>query len=230
MLHNIPISDVHIINKNTNIGTISIGEGLFKIPVKVGDSIYFSHVNFEEKLIIISKTIISEDNFTIQLSEKTYALDEIRLEKQRSLLYLDPEIRPNNGPIVNAITLRLPYANSSTKKDNSIFKIRSGGIISIENLINGLNGNNRRKKILNKVAKEDSELSKIRKYFTDDFFISDLKIKKEYIHQFLSYCINKGIIATFKRKNKIELTELLLKESIEFPHKIINKNLYLSKN
>jgi hypothetical protein len=228
MFNNNPIADVHIINKNTNTGTISNGKGLFEIPVRAGDSIYFSHLNLEERRIIISQTNSSKDTFTIQLTEKTYALDEIRLEKSRSILYI--ESIPNNTPIVNATTLRLPYANSIPKKDNSVFKVRSGGLISIDNLINSLNGNNRRKKLLNKLAKEDAELSQIRKYFTDDFFVSDLKIKKEYINQFLNYCVNKGGISTFKRKNKIELTKLLLEESKEFPHKIENENLFFSKN
>jgi alpha-glucosidase (family GH31 glycosyl hydrolase) len=228
MFNNNPIADVHIINKNTTTGTISNGKGLFEIPVRAGDSIYFSHLNLEERRIIISQTNSSKDTFTIQLTEKTYALDEIRLEKSRSILYI--ESIPNNTPIVNATTLRLPYANSIPKKDNSVFKVRSGGLISIDNLINSLNGNNRRKKLLNKLAKEDAELSQIRKYFTDDFFVSDLKIKKEYINQFLNYCVNKGGISTFKIKNKIELTKLLLEESKAFPHKIENENLFFSKN
>jgi hypothetical protein len=230
MLKSSPIADVHIINHNTTLGTISNDNGFFEISVRVGDSISYSHLNLEERRIIISQTILSEDTFTIQLTEKTYALDEIRLEKPRSILYLDSEIIPNNGPIVNATTLRLPFANSIPKKDNSVFKVRSGGLISIDNLINSLNGNNRRKKLLNTLAKEDAELSLIRKYFTDDFFVSDLKIKKEYINQFLNYCVNKGVISTFKRKNKIELTKLLLEESKEFPHKIENENLFFSKN
>ena len=230
MLKSSPIADVHIINHNTIIGNISNDQGFFEIPVRVGDSISFSHLNLEERRIIISQTILSENTFTIQLTEKTYALDEIRLEKPRSILYIDSGIMPNNRPIVNATTLRLPYANSIPKKDNSIIKVRSGGLISIDNLINSLNGNNRRKKLLNNLAKEDAELSQIRKYFTDDFFVSDLKIKKEYINQFLNYCVNKGVISTFKRKNKIELTKLLLEESKEFPHKIENENLFFSKN
>jgi len=230
ILNNSAIGDVHIINKNTTIGTISNDNGFFEIPIKVGDSLSFSHLNLLERVIIISKTILSEDTFTIQLTEKTYALDEVRLGKSRSILYLNPEITTYNGPIVNATTLRLPYANSIPKKDNSIIKVRSGGLISIDNLVNSLNGNNRRKKLLNNLAKEDAELFLIRKYFTDDFFITDLKIKKEHINQFLNYCVNKGVISTFKRKNKIELTKLLLEESKEFPHKIENENLFLSKN
>ena len=122
MANNSPIADVHIINKNTSTGTISNDKGFFEIPIRVGDSISFSHLNLKERVIIISKTMFSEDAFTIQLTEKTYALDEIRLEKSRSILY--QETIPNHTPIVNATTLRLPYANSVAKKDHSVFKVR----------------------------------------------------------------------------------------------------------
>ncbi len=224
------VKDVHVINKNTNKGTISNVNGIFNIDVKIGDSLFFSHINLQEKLIIISKTIIKEKKLTLKLKEKTYNLEEITLQDTRSIFYVDPEILTNNAPIVNAKTLNLPYANTTVKKDNSIIKFRSGGLISLNNLIDALNGNNRRRKILQKLAKEDSNLSKIRKQYTDDFFITDLKIKKEYINQFLNYCIDKQIIAIYKNKNILELTKLLIKISKEFPHKIENEDLYLTKN
>jgi hypothetical protein len=38
--------------------------------------------------------------------------------------------------------------------------------------------------MLQKMANEDTELFKIRKQYTDDFFITNLKIKKKYINPF----------------------------------------------
>jgi hypothetical protein len=229
VIESLAIGDVHIINRNTKIGTISNDNGFFEIPVKVGDSLYISHLNLKEKLIIVSKKIILDQNFTIQLEEKTYTLNEITLEKPRSIFYEDKDIGEYNGPEINAEILNLPYANTSVKKNNAIFKIESGAVVSLDNLFNSLNGNNRRAKLLEKMASEDNELSKIREKFTDDFFITDLKIKKEYINPFLNYCVDKNIINIFKANNSLKLTTLLLKESKTFPHKMLNENLFLSK-
>ena len=74
-------------------------------------------------------------------------------------------VRP---PIVNAKTLNLPYAKTTVQKDNSILKFRSGGTVSIDNLFNALNGNNKRRKELNKISQEDNTLYNIRRHFTDD--------------------------------------------------------------
>ena len=230
VLENDPISDVHIINKNTNVGTITNDIGFFEIPMKVGDSLYFSHLNLKDKLILITKEVILLTDFRIQLNEKTVALDGFILEKPRSIFYVDKDIMPNNGPVVNAKTLNLPYANTKVKKEDAVLKIRSGAVVSLYNLLNSLNGSSTRKKQLNKVVKEDATLLKIRNYFTDDFFITDLKIKKEYINPFLNYCIDKNIIATFNKNNVIKLTRLLMVESKDFPHKIENEDLYLTNN
>lgn len=229
LLDSIGISDVHVINKNTNIGTISNTDGSFEIPVKIGDSIHISHINLEEKLIIISKATIAKTNFIVILEEKTYTLEEFTLEKPRSIFYQDPEITKYLGPKITAKSLGLPFANSVIRENNAVVKFNAGAVLSIDNLINGLNGNTRRKNIVKKIAKEDSELSKIRKYFTDDFFITDLRIKKDAINQFLNYCIDKQIISAFKHQNKIKLTQTLITISKEFPLRIENEDLYLTK-
>ncbi|MGJ8745892.1 carboxypeptidase-like regulatory domain-containing protein [Polaribacter sp.] len=223
------INNVHIINKNTNIGTITNEYGVFEIPVKLGDSLFVSHLNYNDTIIFISDKILKNENFNIKLVEKTYTLEEITIEKKQSIFYVDKEIMPDNGVVVNAETLHLPYANTTAKKDEAVLKIRSGGVVNLDNLINKINGNQKREKLAKKLKSEDTELTKIRKYFTDDFFITDLKIEKDYINQFLSSCLNKNILYVFKHKNKLQLLKLLIQESALFPRKIIDENGLLSK-
>ena len=228
-LDSIPMFDVHVVNSTTKIGTISNSNGVFEIPVKVGDSLIFSHINLENKVFLISKNTLSKEILKIHLKEKTFVLNEIVLEKQRSIFYQDPEITEYKGPKVNAKVLNLPFANTKPKKDFSVIKFRSGGLISLDNLINSINGNNKRRKKLQKMSREDIELEKIRKFYSDDFFITDLKIKKEYINQFLNDCIDKNIISIFNNDNKIKLTSLLINESRLFPQKVLKGDILLSK-
>ena len=75
--------------------------------------------------------------------------------------------------------LKLPLCqDSKPKKDDRIIKIETGFSISLSNLINTINGNKRRAKKAQALYKQDQKLTKIRKHFTDDFFVTDLKIKK----------------------------------------------------
>ena len=112
--HSTRISDVHVVNKNSNQGTITNDVGFFEILGSIGDTLAFSHINLEIQEIVITKKILSESKIEINLQEKTYALEEIIFEKPRSIFYVDPEIMPQ--PTVNATTLNLPYTNTKAKK------------------------------------------------------------------------------------------------------------------
>jgi hypothetical protein len=227
LFDNASISDVHVLNKNSNQGTITNDTGWFEIPVYIGDSLQFTHVNLKEKYFTITSEIFNTKELEIKLEEKTYSLNEFTLEKPRSIFYVDPEMMP--PPIVNAKTLNLPYANTIVNKDLSVIKFRSGGVISLDNLFNSLNGNNKRKKELQKITLEDDALSKIRKYFTDDFFITDLHIKQEHINPFLNYCFKNNIVTYFNRSENIKVTKILMDESKTFPKKINADTLIVSK-
>jgi hypothetical protein len=221
------ISDVHILNISSKQGTITTDTGWFEIPIFIGDSLQFTHVNLKEKHLVITNKILLKRSLEIELEEKTYSLNEFTLEKPRSIFYVDPEMMP--PPIVNAKTLNLPYANTLVNKDLSVIKFRSGGVVSLDNLFNSLNGNNKREKELQKSMLEDDGLSKIRNYFTDDFFITDLHIKKELINPFLNYCFKNNIVAYFNRNENIKVTKILMDESKTFPQKINADTLIVSK-
>ena len=212
-----PVSDVHIVNKNTNKGTISNDYGLYEISASIGDVLEFSHLNFMTEEIIVTEEILAQAIYKITLKLKTYELEEIVIEKQKGIFYVDPEIMTGPAVIVNAETLNLPYANSKKKKDDGIVKLSSGAVVSLDNLIGALNGDNKRKKILKKISTEDKILSKIRKYYTDDFFITDLNIKPENINPFLNYCFKKNIITHYNEKDLLKLTSILMSESKSFP-------------
>lgn len=222
------ISDVHIINKNSNQGTTTNDFGLFEIPVSIGDILEFSHINLKKEKLIVTKELLEQDVLKIDLQNKTYELDEITLEKPKSIFYVDPEIMPH--PTVNAKTLNLPYANVRAKKDSKIGKISlTSASVNLDNLLNAINGTNKRKKQLKKISYEDSILSQIRKYFTDDFFITDLSIKQENINLFLNYCFKKNIINHFNKKDNLKLTKILIEESKTFQKDNIEISL-LEKN
>ena len=63
-------------------------------------------------------------SFLRNVKASSIVLNEMVLEKQRSIFYQDPEIVTYNGPVVSAKTLQLPYANTTVKKDKSILHNR----------------------------------------------------------------------------------------------------------
>ncbi|TXD49406.1 hypothetical protein [Polaribacter sp. IC073] len=218
-LDSLSIHDVHIINLSTNLGTVSNDSGEFDMPIKIGDSLSVSHINLKNLIIVVTKENINSLKLTINLTEDITALKAFELQKPRSIFEEDKDIFSYPGPTVNATTLKLPYANTNPIINNTAFKFRSGAVVDLGNLMNLLNGNNRRTKILKKITLEDELLLKIRKYFSDAFFMTDLQIKEEHINSFLNFCLKRNIIYLFNKKDNLSLTRVLLKESKSFPQK-----------
>lgn len=228
-LDSISIPDVHIINQNTKEGVISNDFGEFEILVSKNDILYLSHINLESKKIIITDSILNLAKIYIQLLEKSVTLKEVVIGNNKSIFYVDKDIMSHNAPIVNARTLNLPYANTKIEKDNSLLKVNSGFALSFDGILNRMSGSYKRAKIAKKLQLEDKRLLQIRKHYTDDFFITDLGIKKAYINRFLNYCVHKNIIKYYRDDNQLKLVKILIDESKEFPYKIEQDSTLLTK-
>ena len=228
-IDSLPIQDVHLINKKLNLGTISDEQGRFEILANKGDVIIASHLNFEYKEYAITNDDIKSKKINIYLNSKTYLLDEVVLKKKKGIFDIDKDILINNAPIVNAKTLKLPYANSKKPKEDKTLKIESGLSIGIEGLVNALNGKNKQKKLLKKLKFEDKNLLRIRKHFTDGFFVQQLKIKEENINLFLENCISGGIINLYNKDKLLELTSVLIDNSKNSPYLLDKENTKLTQ-
>jgi len=223
------VENVHIINKTSFIGTITNIHGLFKLPVKVGDTLHISHINFEVKKLVISVAEKGTKNVFVNLSSKTHALDEITLKKRRSIFYVDPQIMPHS--MVNAITLKLPYANVKAKPENKdVLRPESGLAVNLVSLINTFNGKRKKAKELKNAKIRDQKFDNLRSQFQDSFFYVDLKIRKGHINQFIAYCIKEGIYNYREKDNIIKLTNYLIQKSKTYPYKHIDLDTLLSKH
>lgn len=216
LMDSIPVANAHIFNMKTSLGTISDDNGEFEISGNLDDTILISHLNYELKRIPITATHLKEKLLIIYVKEKATLLEEVTItNRKKSSIELDTDIA---YPIVNAKTLKLPYAGTKIKRTKGLLKIRSGFSFSLDHLISRLNGRYKREQFAQKLATQDVQLEKIRKFLTDDFFITDLHIKKPYINQFLNYCISQNIIHHYNSENTLELVQILLRESKTFPH------------
>ncbi len=223
-LDSIPVQDVHIINKKLDIGTVSNENGKFEILASKNDILIISHLNIEFKEQTITDKNISTKKINIFLDSKNYMLDEVVLERKKGIFEIDKDILPHNGPIVNAKTLKLPYANSKKPDKDNTVEIESGLSVSVVGLINALNGKTKQKKLLRKLKAEDKNIKKIRQYFTDGFFVQQLKIKRESINPFIEHCISKGIMNLFYKEKLLELTSVLIDNSKNSPYLIEKEN------
>jgi len=212
------IENVHVINKNSQKGTISNRFGEFQIPVKVNDTLIFSAIQFRYKEFIITAFDVNQKTIFISLQSKINRLNEIILKKPENMAM---ELNlPNAGKKpLNKLESRLNYYSQKSVPIvilEAIFN-KQGGINDIYNIVSG---NRKRDWKLTKLIDEgklreynQKEIQKIRLYFKDDFFIRALHIPKEEINLFLESSIKYNIINMFNSKKIIELIDILIKES-----------------
>ena len=101
-----PISNVHVINLNSVVGTISNNEGVFEIDANVNDTLFFSYLGFKSIKVRVTNDLIRFKNTKIKLTELAYALEEIIVTPYKLTGYL--EIDAKNVPISNSYRYSIP--------------------------------------------------------------------------------------------------------------------------
>ena len=101
-----PISNVHVINLNSVIGTISNNDGVFEINASVNDTLFFSYLGYKSIKVRVTNDLIKFKNSKIKLTELAYALEEIIVTPYRLTGYL--EIDAKNVPISKSYRYNIP--------------------------------------------------------------------------------------------------------------------------
>ena len=217
----IPVEGVHIINKNARKGTVSNHLGQFKITVNNKDTLMFSDIQFQNKILVISQDHLLTKFVPIDLMELTNELDEVIVQQYDDM---SEELGlPNAGkePLAKLDRNLNQYSQKSTPMvilEALLFK--PGGIDDIYNIVSG---NRKRDRKLKQLLEEDKsvEMNKvniqnIREHFQDAFFIDTIMIKEEQINQFIQFCIPKGIVELYEKGRLIEVIDIFLKSKDQY--------------
>lgn len=214
------LQDINIINKATNSGTSSDTIGSFTIYAKEGDSISFSSIVYENRIIKISKTHINSQKITVYLEPDFYQLDEVMLEKKIALDFGNVEVLKgtilNNDVISNR---KAPNARRLTDPN-----AQAGGInpVAIFMMLTKKSRKKRKaRKLKLKLELEEIQQLKIdfpttiKNLYGDIFFKEALNITEDKIYLFLDYCEGNGLSKLY-RSNEIEIKNFLVKQARKF--------------
>ena len=175
---NINVAAANVVNITAQINTITDGEGAFEIPVKTGDEVVFSSVQYMIRTIEITPEIIQKNRLIITVNEKINALDEVVITPDDAEKFLDLKEEEFKG---------FDYdRDKSTRLENTI--VRQGQLKNGLNLINVA-------KLIAKVVSNKSEEEKrnlkpsevLSYVFDTSFFKSDLELRDDQIVGFLEH-------------------------------------------
>ena len=178
---NINVVAANVVNITAQINTITNGEGAFEIPVKNGDEVVFSSVQYMIRTVKITPEIIQKNRLIITINEKINALEEVVVTPDDTEKFLDLKEEEFKG---------FDYdRDKSTRLENSI--VRQGQLKNGINLINV--AKLIAKLVSNKTEEEKRNLkpSEVLSYvFDKSFFISDLELRDDQIVGFLEHIDN----------------------------------------
>lgn len=98
--NDVPIDNVHVVNLNQVIGTLTNPKGKFEISARANDTLYFSFIGFKAIKIKVTNDMLKFQEIKIGLTELAYTLEEVVLRPYQLTGYL--EIDAKNIPINNS--------------------------------------------------------------------------------------------------------------------------------
>ena len=208
---NVNVVAANVVNVNAQINTITDGEGEFEIPVKVGDEIIFSSVQYMIRTVKINPDIIQKNRLIITVNEKINALEEVIITPDDTEKFLDLKEEEFKG---------YDYLrDKSTRLENTI--VRQG---QLNNGINVINILKLITKVINSKTEEEKrnlKPSEVLKYvFEIDFFKRDLELTDDQIIGFLEYIDdNLPSQKLLSQSKQFQLIDYLILESKKYRNK-----------
>lgn len=192
---------VEIINMRTQKLAKSNAVGEFKIYAKARDVLVFSSANFEDGKKTITAEEFKAGNFAISMIPKVTQLDEVVIDKEMQV-----------GENVKDYTPAERRLRAGTKPA----RLNQGLEINNDAILNAISGKSKQLKKELEVERKQSYLARLDD-FSDEYYVADLGIPKDYVEGFKYYIIYDETLTTLLSGNdKVGLESQMLLLADEF--------------
>ena len=89
LYRDVPVPNENVINITSENAVISNANGEFTIPVKVGDELAFTAVNFQLMVVKITEEILEKERLVVEVNEKVTELDEVTVSPENREKFLE---------------------------------------------------------------------------------------------------------------------------------------------
>ncbi|AIZ41658.1 carboxypeptidase-like regulatory domain-containing protein [Cellulophaga baltica] len=209
------VAATHVLNVSTKKAAITDIDGFFKISASLKDTLVFSAIQFQRKEIIVTAEILTSKTIYITLDPALNELKEVVVMPYNLTGNLAQDMR--SEPVVVAATLGLPnaYVKKKTQGERKLNEATTGGgLIPVNPIINAISG---RTKMLKDRVKRDEKYARterVRAFYADTLYVTELKIPALKIDDFLYFCeVDDSFSSVVDTHDKIRIWEFLKKKS-----------------
>lgn len=208
-------ANIHVVNLSLKEGVTSDQAGRFYIRARPDDSLLFSSVQFQNRVIRVKKEQFEAGEMQVRLFLARNELDEVRISDLKLSGVLDKDV--GRIEIFDRTKFGIPYARKGpTQTERKLYTATtSPGGIPLDLLLNTING---KIKMLKKVKANDELSAAVNKAldrFGREFFESELEIPEAEVVNFIYYCARDQNFSIFlNSENDLGLIDLF-KEELE---------------
>lgn len=221
----ISLENIHVINKTAQVFSITNSKGEFKISASLNDTITFSSIQHQPKIVVVDRNMVLFKAIKIVLDEQVNELDEVVVGKVLTGNLLSDIKNVKGDAPINFYDVGIPgyTGKPATQTERRLNEATTGaGFIPLNPILNAISG--RTKILKNRVKLEEREalMQSIKGRLSKDFFVSNPlneELKMDFFYfcaddeNFIKYCQNETdfkILIFLRHKYKQYMANLKL--------------------
>ncbi|NCT17751.1 MAG: hypothetical protein COZ75_06820 [Flavobacteriaceae bacterium CG_4_8_14_3_um_filter_34_10] len=188
--NDVPIENVHVVNLNQVIGTVTSETGDFTISVKVNDTLYFSYLGFKSIRVRVTNDWFTYGDIKIKMTELGIALEEIVLRPVQLTGYLqvDAKIIPIYDDYRYSISgLNTGYEGGQSQP-SALNKVLSSVFNPADFLYNVFGKRPKQMRKLRQMKSDDNIRNLLHSKFDRETLMAVLQLEKLDIDEILNNC------------------------------------------
>ncbi|MFP2996543.1 carboxypeptidase-like regulatory domain-containing protein [Spongiivirga sp. MCCC 1A20706] len=216
------LQNVHVLNLNRVIGTITDSKGNFTIPAAVNDTLFFSYLGFKSIKIRVTNDLLKIPGTKIQLTELAYTLEEVILQpfELTGYLEIDNKYVPVERNYRYSISGLPTGYEAGSYSPGAITRVL-GAIFNPADFLHNIFGKKPKQlRKLRKMQEEDEIRNLLTTKFDREVLLEILELDRTDLDELLQHCnYSKSFIKT---ANDLQILDALSECYEEF--KVLNRN------
>ena len=193
----INLEKINILNSNSDVKTTANSDGIFSIKVNLNDELIFIGGGIEQRTLKITEAIFNKGFINIHLTVEVIELNEAKvftlnkdmlknIGKEKSF---QEKMNDEMGIVTHDFKAKLNLKETETSVRRTIGQV--GGLSAI-GLFKTITGAHKKIKPLPKIQKsKQDQIDDLKRFYTENYFVDDLKIPKGKVTEFIDYCYTK---------------------------------------
>jgi hypothetical protein len=185
-----PLQNVHVVNLNRVVGTVTKDEGEFTIRASVNDTLYFSYLGFKSIRVRVTNDWLKYDDIKIKMTELSIALEEVVIRPVELTGYV--EVDAKTIPIYDDYRYRIAGVGTGyeggDRKPGAVTKVLSAIFNPADFLYNVFGKRPAQMRKLRKMKDDDEIRNLLQTKYDRETLMAVLQLERVDIDEILNNC------------------------------------------